>query len=464
MSTSPFFDGRTIVTAESLTGPRVYSTDLLPTLYDLGKLDESAAIAARALKIKILTKGLVTLNCAYLVSPVAVRLMELHPDLLDGNSILPAFRTDKPNLDSLVASSAADHAAAAIDESRLGRHIGLLEGKLKRVLPWDLSGVGETYRNAVVSGLRNPGSLIGREVVGTGQATREGLEEIACEIEALDFTDSVNLREYIAKLPDNVREPLRRYTTACYHRVGTGVVRCETGMDLAPLSDFKAADLVLAGRAGATLSDESIFLELFLAFALDTIQAGALPTQIIDAISFETAHKLGDALRFQGFQERYDEITAQYAASKANDNARETLESLDVEKIAAIAAGLAAEFRRVVLDELPDYETKIHGDAKEALYCTGGDIFKEGLAGVPVLGNAVAWANAAKHLSDLTQELSDLATTRDQNAAFLLAKKRRIEDIYGAIDDLRTSAGFKAKLLNAVAVLSDVHGITIRRA
>jgi len=51
--TSPFFNGRRVIKADELVGPRVYSTDLLPSLYDVKKLDESVAVAARSLKIKI---------------------------------------------------------------------------------------------------------------------------------------------------------------------------------------------------------------------------------------------------------------------------------------------------------------------------------------------------------------------------------------------------------------------------
>jgi hypothetical protein len=57
--------------------------------------------------------------------------------------------------------------------------------------------------------------------------------------------------------------------------VGTGVVRCEAGTDLSPLSDFKATDVLLASSdANPTqLSEEGIFLRAFMGHSLDTIQA-----------------------------------------------------------------------------------------------------------------------------------------------------------------------------------------------
>jgi hypothetical protein len=73
-----FFTGRKIVKAEELAGPRVYSTDLIRTLFDPGDPANSRATSARALKIKIITKGLVTLNSAHLVSPLGVHLLDKH--------------------------------------------------------------------------------------------------------------------------------------------------------------------------------------------------------------------------------------------------------------------------------------------------------------------------------------------------------------------------------------------------
>jgi hypothetical protein len=77
----------------------------------------NAARLARALKIKIITKGLVTLNCAHLISPLGVHLLKVHPDLFDGEALLPAFREDKNNLCDYIVE--ADFARAKIDSNTL---------------------------------------------------------------------------------------------------------------------------------------------------------------------------------------------------------------------------------------------------------------------------------------------------------------------------------------------------------
>src|SRR5271166_2081981 len=111
-----FFDGRDKVLASTLAGPRVYSTDIHPTLFNADDPHGSVEVTARALKIKIITKGIVTLNCASLVSPLGVLLLREHPDLLEGDALLPAFRVGKQDLRSLLQTSDREFRAVGIDQ------------------------------------------------------------------------------------------------------------------------------------------------------------------------------------------------------------------------------------------------------------------------------------------------------------------------------------------------------------
>lgn len=460
-----FFEGCNLVKAEDLRGPRVYSTDLLPSHFARSDPKESVAITARALKIKVITKGLVTLNSTYLVSPLGVLLLDAHPDLFKGTSILPAFRTDKSNFSDLV-SSTGGHAAAGIDDAHLRGHIAKLEGSITRIMPWSLGTVGDTFRLTVVKGLRNPNSTIATELTATYGLERNVVERLATEIEGLDFSDSVNLRTYVSNLDDKIRAPLTRYASACYHVVGTGVVRCETGTDLNPLSEFKAADVLLAGRDGRPemLSDDALFLEAFMGFALDTIQASVLPTQLIDSITFENAQKISDALRDQGFQEKYDEITSKYVASIAHGNAHEALDRLDEGAVATIAAELAKTFQNEIVAELPNYKPAIQAEAKEKLYRSGADVALDAVGAVPGIGNIVSLADLAKDIAAASGDLADVLSVSNQQKAFAEAQKQRTEKIQGAINSLKTTQQKKTRLLDAVALLSDVHAISIKRA
>src|SRR3546814_12456953 len=103
---------------------------------------------------------------------------------------------------------------------------------------------------------------------------------------------------------------------------------------------------MLAGRDSSDeqLSETAIFIEAFMGFALDSIHAMAAPSQIIDSLDFATVHKLGDALRETGFQDKYDGIIRDYRNAAALPDGEEALHALEAEGIAEVAAGLAREF------------------------------------------------------------------------------------------------------------------------
>lgn len=463
---SEFFKGRKVVEAKDLKGPRVYSTDLLPSLFDRSHAKDSILVTARALKIKIITKGLVTLNSTYLLSPLAIHLLDTHPDVFDGPAILPAFRIDRDSLDDLVPSVIQELEADGIDKNRLREHIARIGEQVKHVLPWDLGNVGEQYKALVVAGLRNPATAIARALVKKAGITTAEVEKIAHDIEGLDFRDSAYLRAYIATKPQPARELLDRFTTACYHMNGTGVVKCETGTDLNPLSEFKSADMVLAARDAEPelLSDESIFLEAFMGFALDTVQAAALPAQIIDALDFKTAHALSGKLRYSGFQDKYDEIVRHYLTSSGLEDAREALDTLDGGAIADVAQALAKEYQQAILDELPNYKTHIQSDAEDEVFRAGADIAHDAFAAIPILGDIVSYADIGKTALDGGRAAVELLGVREQSKAFAKARQRRTEEIEKAIADLKIDDKKRTSLLDAVALLSDVHGISIARA
>src|SRR3546814_18093066 len=110
----------------------------------------------------------------------------------------------------------------------------------------------------------------------------EDVEKVAEGGAALELSNSVTVRSYIGGLTAAARDSMLQFAATCYHLVGTGVVRCEAGTDLHPLSAFRAVDGMLAGRDSSAeqLSETAIFIEAFMGFALDSIHAMAAPSQI----------------------------------------------------------------------------------------------------------------------------------------------------------------------------------------
>jgi hypothetical protein len=208
------------------------------------------------------------------------------------------------------------------------------------------------------------------------------------------------------------------------------------------------------------LSDEAIFLQAFMGYALDTIQTSVLPSGVIDSLSFQTVHQLSTALRAQGFQTKYDQITRQYLTATSFDRPQDALDAIDEEAIASVAEELTKVFKTEILAELPDYKIAIQSEAKENLYRTGGDILRDAIKALPVVGHCVAVIDGGAAASSA---VASLLSVRDQGAAFKEAHKQKAEKISGAILSLQTSPQKKTKLLDVVALLSDIHGITIQR-
>jgi len=441
----------------------VYSTDLMPGLLrNLGPT-ESVSVAARALKIKIISKGLVTLNTAFLLSPLAVALFDAHPDLL-GAAILPAFRNDKESLNELAASQ-TDADQQIPDPGRRRDHLARLEEKIDRVIPFEVGGIGERFRALLLEGLANPNALIARELKSMN-APDANIDNIAQTIARLDFSSNVHLRAYLSTLSEPVRQPLSRFTTASYHMVGTGLLRCETGTDLNPLSEFKAADLVLASRTGhaLVLSDEAVFLKAFFGYALDAIHSAAIPEAVIDALSFKNAHDVSEALRARGFQDRYDGVVRQYLRSSGQPDARQALDALKPDHIAGVARNLADQFQAEILKELKLYKTRQQTDAAERVYKAGADVTRNAASSIPGVSELVSFAETTQSGLEAASAVQERWKSRSREGSLAIAEARRSESIRTAIQSLRLDSAKKATLLDAVALLSDIHGIATQRA
>jgi hypothetical protein len=460
-----FLEDRPARPASELKGPRVYSTDLHPSLFDTTAPDLSVERSAQALKIKIITKGIVTLNCAHLITPMAVKLLDRHPDLLNGDAILPAFRVGKANLRDLCDMSEAEFRASGIAEKKLDDYVTMLEGNIKTVMPWELGDIAERFRITVLTGLRSDTSLVSQRLDSIGYRSADRAK-IINDIEKLDLSEDVTLRRYVEQLPINVQLILKRYISACYHIVGTGVVRCEAGTDLSPLSHFKAADVVLASSDAnpVQLSDEGIFLRAFMGHALDTVQAMMLPTQIIDAMTFTDAHALSAALRDQGFQQKYEAILEKCAETLRSENPIEALDRLDPDAIGEIAKQIAGEFQRYIDSEISKYKPSEHSINVADGYRAGTDLLLDGLAAIPVFGQIVSAVQALGHAGAAATAGWSSYRTQSTARALETARLRREDEIKEAIRGLSTNESKKSQLLNAAAALADIYQIRVRRA
>jgi hypothetical protein len=140
------------------------------------------------------------------------------------------------------------------------------------------------------------------------------------------------------------------------------------------------------------------------------------------------------------------------------------LDQLDEGAIASVASELAKLFKDQIVQELPGYKTAIQQDARGELYQSGADIAHDVASALPVIGTIVAFADAASHATEFFETAKNARSVVEQQDAFAQAQRRKAERIQYTISNFAYSKDKKAKLLNAVAMLSDVHGIAIGRA
>ena len=463
---SDFLKGRKTVAAASLSGPRVYSTDLLANHLVPADVEGSVREAARALKIKILTKGMVVLNSSHLMDPLGAALVVRNPDLLSGGGLLPAFRVGDATFKVPLEENLPSYAAVGLGEKELADHLSFLERNVSQVMPWEIAGVGEQYRQRLIDGLSADKSAIATFLLGDRDGD-EWRDRLIKGFADLEMGRDRHLQEFVAELPGNIRERVDAYCQATYHLVGTTVVNCETGTDLSAMSSFKAESLVLANRDSSAnaLTEEGIFLRAFLGHALELIQCSLTPTAVIDAMSFADVHKVSEALRERGFQAKYDELLASAVKAATSTDAVATLEEIDFNVVAGLSRDIARSFQEYLDNEFPKYRPAevdlLAGDALRA----GADVGLDLAQTIPGVGNAISIVKGGLNFAKSAGLAArGLALNRDSERAFHAASERRQEEFRRVVHRLGISDKKRSELMDAASALADIHHIRTRRA
>jgi hypothetical protein len=463
---SDFLKSKKTVEAASLSGPRVYSTDLLANHLVLTDVDGSVREAARALKIKILTKGVVVLNSSHLMDPLGAALVARHPDLLTGDGLLPAFRVGDSTFKVPRAESLPSYEAVGLGEKELADHLSFLERHVSQVMPWEIADVGEQFRQRLIGGLSADKSAITTFLLGV-QDGEQWRDKLIGSFADLEMGRDRHLQEFVAELPGQIRERVDAYCQATYHLVGTTVVNCETGTDLSAMSSFKAESLVLANRdsSAKALTEEAIFLRAFLGHALELIQCALTPTAVIDAMSFADVHKVSEALRERGFQAKYDELLAAAVKAATSTDAVATMEEIDFNLVAETSRDIARSFQDYLDNEVGKYRPAeidlIAGDALRA----GADLGLDLVQMVPGVGSAVAVVKGGLNFAKSAGlSARAFALNNDSERAYRAANERRQEEFRAVVHRLGVSDKKRSELIDAASALADIHHIRTRRA
>ena len=455
------------VPAEKLSGPRVYSTDLMPSLLDAQDPVASLDFAARALKIKLITKSQVTLNAAHLVGPLGLMTFKSDPGLIGNGQIIPAIRSGTGSLSDLIREDKASYKVVGLEMADARHLADEIEGALDLAMPWDVGGVADQFRASLLSDLNDDNSLIVQQLRSMDAFSDALCASMVASIQDLDLTSSANLSQYIeAELDPAIAGPFQNFASLRYHQVGTGVVNSETGTDLSPLSRLKETDLTLVGRDSelASFSEDAVFLQSFLGSALHAIYADRVfPAETIDVLSFAEAAAIGRRLRENGFAEYYENILQTFAKAVEAESAPNQLERLDAMEIAVLAGKLKGLFAEAANAEKEVYVTRDAQNAKGQFLSAGTDVFKNALSIIPGVGWLVSVFGILSGIKEAAEAADRAHVPGPADHRFRAALEQRDREVEKIIGRLAISGGAQHKLLRAAATLHDVYNTKTRR-
>ena len=441
--------------AQSLSGPRVYSTDFHPSHFAAKPLSAGLELAIlRSLKVKFLTKGTVTINGGHLLHPSVVGILRQNESILSDGLLLPARREDKATFGDYADDHAQQIREAGWSDVDLKTAVSFIEDRVKEILPWRVEQAVDAFRQRLLEGFQNPHSQIHRTLLRDGGLTEADLVRMIDEIGKLDLREDHSMERYIEQQPSHVQNFLRRYSHACYHVVGTTVVNCETGTDLAALSEVRINDLTgnAASRSDEVLSDVNIFHRCCFAMAMQIVNEAMVPVTFIDAIPFEKIASIRRALQDQGFQKKYDEIVSDFLSRIAAGNDFKSMEAWDINRTVRLVDELAMDFRRYLESEVVNYKTASQKAHESEAVWSFAETAKSGLHMVPVISELIAGVEMVKSYAAGIKHLRAAVLLRDDPKAAAEHVKheraRRAEDFLQVLDPSN-----KATILDALREL-----------
>jgi|HubBroStandDraft_6_1064221.scaffolds.fasta_scaffold278275_2 hypothetical protein len=178
--------------ANTLSGPRVYSTEFHPSHFAGPKLAQNTEDQIiRSLKVKFLTKGIVTINGGHLLNPPVVALLRKHEEILTDGLLLPARRIDKREFGDYLEDHKDVIRAAGWNSEDEKSAASFIEERVRIILPWRVEQAQDAYRSRLVGGLQDPRSLVRHSLLNAAGFDETRLGEMINEIGHLDLKPSV---------------------------------------------------------------------------------------------------------------------------------------------------------------------------------------------------------------------------------------------------------------------------------
>ena len=318
----------------TLTGPRVFFTSFDNRIVErTSDLDALQRDCERKLKLLLLLKSHVVCSAAHLRSPVAWRIFSQNPFLLRDQHVIPALQE--------VKSSVREAFRASEDVHRF------YEDNVTAVVDWELRENSSWFKQRFIDALTDERSLLRLQAPAIDQELIDSFTERHANKPTLG-RDAVY--RWAVPLPEAQRNAVLAFREIAYHTSGARVVHCEGALPQEDYVDFDIADL---SQRRTRLSEELIFLKIFIELVRDELQQRPLPVEVLDILGFEDIVALRTPFLDSGFRDRYDDLTR--AAIDLGRMAGDELVIEDVMKLDAIRAQLTQTFREVLEHEVAKF-------------------------------------------------------------------------------------------------------------
>lgn len=430
--------------AHTLSGPRVYSTDFHPRrTYDA----DNVQALERSLKVKLLTKGTVTLNGGHLVTPAAFEFVSKNPVLLADGFLLPAIREDKGSFGAYVADNDAAYKAAGWSSSQIDDAIAFLQESVKTVLPWRVEQAQDEYRTRLIWGVASEASILRPRLLKLQRVDEAMLAELAGNIAGADLREDSVLDNLLLALPKDARDLMTKFAGAAYHQVGTSVVNCETGLDVSELAERRLGAMAGAYEDSDQLNDVNVFVRCCFEMAMQAVNERAFPMAVIDTLPFDVIGQIRVRLQDQGFQQGYDDLISTFAA-QLQQGRLEDLESWEPESTVQLIEMLSLHFRAYFDEELKGYSKAIQENRQSDAIRASMETLRSGGSAIPMISEVASVIDAVGAGAEALRAGSDAWAFRNHETANVAARRERDGRIDRALDAINPRN--KAKILTAL--------------
>jgi hypothetical protein len=191
------------------------------------------------------------------------------------------------------------------------------------------------------------------------------------------------------------------------------------------------------------------------------VNEATLPVSFLDGIPFDQVGRIRQALRDQGFQQKYDELVDEFLSRMKGANDVASIEAWDAAETVKLVEKLASHFRSYIEDEVKHYKSVAQLEHERGAIHSFADTIKHGLHFIPFVGHLIAGYEAATSYVQTVRHIRGLVKHRDNSsgAAEEAARERgrKAEDFLEVLNPSN-----KATILDALRELRRIGALNIQ--